>query len=250
MGHRLPPRISLKMAFLLGLFVACALESKLHGQEVALLDLSHTTARTELTLPPRPIGSPKGFGGIHDVYQCSDQGTNTHILRTSLVRLDRSIYQMGDEVNFEITIQNAGSLPLRVPISPHLADFQPTDPGQKFTVLELNTVLLIGGRNWRSTSAIGTKLYGSETRRGTILTLQPGEWISIVDQAKIGVIGPNSDVDRLRKQEPIDHLSATASVSNTDMTVGPTGIATVSRDVCYISQTSPDLPASVIDPRR
>jgi hypothetical protein len=56
-------------------------------------------------------------------------------LRGTLVSLDTD-YHIGDEPRFEVTIENAGSSPLRVLFSPHLADLQPQDPAQKFAYSE------------------------------------------------------------------------------------------------------------------
>src|SRR6516165_3985874 len=80
-------------------------------------------------------------GGIQETHGCFDSTKNAGTLRTALVSLDRTHYQIGDEPVFEVTVENVGSAPLRIPFSPHEAGLQPEDPAQKFAYSELHVVL-------------------------------------------------------------------------------------------------------------
>lgn len=238
-------RILSRVVVLLSAGLCLLTQMKLQAQEVAAIDLIHVEARTELRRPPPLAGTSAGYGGAHDIYECSDSDKATGALLTTLTELDRQHYTAGDDAFIQIVVQNIGRSPVQIPVSPHLADFQPADPGQGFAVIELTSVLLIGGKQWQSTSGIGHKLYGSDDRPGTILTLQPGESVRIIDRAKIDVIGSNADVDRIRQRDPIDHLNAKVSTARAEIMLGPAAIASVSREVCLSSRQGPDVPVTV-----
>jgi len=45
---------------------------------------------------------------------------------------DRSEYAVGDRDKFEVRIEDVGSVPIKIPFSPHLAALRPGDASQKF----------------------------------------------------------------------------------------------------------------------
>ena len=167
-------------------------------------------------------------------------------LRTTLVSLDRAEYKVGDEVAFEVTIENIGSTKVQIPFSPHLADLQPEDPGQKFAYLDLSVVLWLGGRQWKTTAAgVGAMLYGDDGHPGTILTLQPGESVRITGRDRIRPLEDSIVVAHIRKGDVIDHANAQATIAQTEMIVGATTSASVSQQMCVISRKGPDVPVKV-----
>ena len=61
-----------------------------------------------------------------------------------------------------------------MPFSPHLADFQPVDPSQKFGYSLVRVQFWIGGTKWEWTSSEGDiVLYGASQHAGKMLTMHP-----------------------------------------------------------------------------
>jgi hypothetical protein len=123
-------------------------------------------ARTELRYPASRIAevtNRSGASSIVDSYHDDCNGPNAPkdagALRTTLVRLDRSEYAVGDVPKFEVRIENIGSAPIEIPFSPHLADLQPEDASQKVRYLELSVDLWIGGVTWSANTASTVSFY-------------------------------------------------------------------------------------------
>jgi hypothetical protein len=214
------------------------------AQQVASVDLTQITARTELRRPPRAPEVPEGQSGAHQTIGCEAYGRAVGALRTTLLALDRTPYLTGDKPIFEVKIENVGSGPVSIPFSPHLADLQPEDPGKKFAYSELDVTLLMGGRHWERTPVAGVKLYGAEERPDTMLTLQPGEWARIVAQSNLGLFNGDEIVSQ-HKDDPVDHANARSSVARTETMLAPTTTASVSHMMCLANRKGPDIPVTV-----
>lgn len=144
-------------------FTCCA-------QEVVFVDLTRVAARLELRRPKANGPVAGGYHGSQYTNTCFDSKHDTGRLHTSLVSLDRTHYQVGDEPIFEVTVQNTGSSSVRIPISPNLADLQPKNPAQKFAYYELQIVLWIGADGRWSTNMGGSAvLYGADANTMTTL---------------------------------------------------------------------------------
>src|SRR5438445_11723198 len=155
----------------LALTIASAVVASCAAQEVGFVDLTKVTARTDLRSPQPTRESNKARGGINQVQDC-DSIKNEGELRTTLVSLNRTHYQDGDEPKFEVTVENVASAPIRIPFSPHLADLQPENPAQKFAYSELRLALWIAaGTHWSATTCCGdgTVLYGVADHPRTML---------------------------------------------------------------------------------
>ena len=105
-------------------------------------------------MPWKP-NQARGGASFDHLFNCSNSVSNNAALRTTLVSLDRSSYQVGDEPRFEVTVENLDPIPLRVPFSPHVADLQPEEPAEKFSCSQLQVELWIAGKEWRSNSGSG-----------------------------------------------------------------------------------------------
>jgi hypothetical protein len=217
----------------------------LHSQQVASIDLTRVTARTDLRRPPAPTGTPEGGAGANDTHGCPDFHNNVGALRTTLVSLDRPEYKVGDEITFEVTIENIGSSALRIPFSPHLADLQPADPSQKFAYFDLSIVLLVGGKQWKTDGVgVGAILYGADDHPDTLLSLQPGESVRVTGKDKIRplesyIVGHSSHGDT------IDHANARSTIARTETMLGARTSASVSNVMCVISRQGPDVPVKI-----
>jgi hypothetical protein len=151
------------------------------AQEVASVDLTKVAARVDLRRPKATSPVPGGYRGTGETRPCFDTTHDAGGLRTTLVSLDRTHYQVGDKPRFEVTVENSGPAPIRIPFSPHLADLQPDDPAQQFTYYELQIVLWIAaGERWSTDGGGSAILYGANDHANTMLALNPGEWIRVV----------------------------------------------------------------------
>jgi hypothetical protein len=170
----------------LAIAVTAALVINCPAQEIGSVDLTEVAARTEFRRPPATgkANQARGGAGFDDLHNCPHSVGDNAALRTTLVSLDRSSYEVGDEPRFEVTVENIGPIPLRIPFSPHVADLQPEDPAQKFSYSELQVELWVAGKEWCSNSS-GVSLYGDDDHAGTMLTLQQGEWVRIIGKGKL-----------------------------------------------------------------
>jgi hypothetical protein len=126
------PSVTLAIAVTAALVINCP------AQEIGSVDLTEITARTEFRRPPATgkANQARGGAGFDDRFNCPHSVSNIAALRTTLVSLDRSSYQVGDEPRFEVTVENLGPIPLRIPFSP-----QSLDP-------RLSREVLISQRGW------------------------------------------------------------------------------------------------------
>jgi len=202
------------------------------AQEVGVVDLTKVTARTELRRPQPTRTSNKARGGFNKVQAC-DSIKNEGELRTTLVSLNHTHYQDGDEPKFEVTVENIASAPIRIPFSPHLADLQPENPAKKFAYSELHLRLWIAaGTDWDSTTGDGIVLYGAEDHAGTMLTLNPGESVRIIGKGKFLLPDDLMIAGLIRSGHDVDHAYAQSSLYRVQTLLPPKAAATVSREVC------------------
>jgi hypothetical protein len=207
------------------------------AQELTSLDLTKIEARIDLR---RPKGSPPTQGrysGNDETIPCFDSQPNAGSLHTSLVALDRTHYEIDDEPTFEVTIENDGFTPLRIPFSPHLSDLQPRNPAQKFSYFALDITLWIAsGERWSTNTGGNVTLYGANDHPDTMLTLLPGQWVRVVGKGHLIIAEFPSF------SEPADHAFAIASLFREETLITPTQSATVSREVCLAKTRGQSLP--------
>lgn len=206
------------------LTISVALISASIAQEAAFVDLTSADPRLDLRRPVSSSLSTNRRTGSRDVRACADASRPNGVLLTSLISLDRLHYEIGDQPIFEFTIKNVGSSPVRIPISPHLADLQPIDPAEKFSFSEIQTALWIAADGQWSTNMGGsTVLYGNEDVPGTMLTLNAGEWLRVVARGHLQFGGdvlmslPSpraADVAYAESSLYRDEMSITATESN------------------------------------
>jgi hypothetical protein len=147
---------------ILVLAFAAALSPTCPAQELASLDLTKIEPRLDLRRPKATSTAKGGYSGNDETIPCYSYKPTTGSLHTSLVTLDRTHYEIGDEPTFEVTVENDGLTPVRIPFSPHLSDLQPKDPAQKFAYFSLEIVLWIAsGERWSSNTGGDVTLYGS-----------------------------------------------------------------------------------------
>jgi hypothetical protein len=229
----------------LGISVAVTLSSSVTGiaQEVGFVDLTQIVARTELRQPaPRngEVSERRGGTGVsHDCALFPNARKDAGALRTTLVWLDRSEYEVGDHEKFEVRIENVGSAPIKFPFSPHLSDLQPADASQKFGYSVVIVKLWIGGARWDTNSGDGLALYGANQHHGTMLTIQPGEWVRIIGIGKITL--PEEVVGLIRDGDVVSHANAEVSIYQAEMLLSPSASAKASLGVCLSQSQGPSV---------
>ena len=185
--------------FVLVALMVCA--SPLLAQEVGYLNLLGVKARTRLRAPapPPPVckdgvcsaGGSIGSAGIG----CGAGALNEpRALKTTLVSLDRFSYTPEQQAEVEIKIENAGSVDMTIPLSPHLADLQPADETLPFNYSSLSLSMDIEGLHGRRVSRPTMDLYGRPEVEGSLITLKPGEWIRVRVQTSLAVSAEKLDV--------------------------------------------------------
>jgi hypothetical protein len=233
--------------------VATFLLSMCPAQEVASVDLTKISPRMDLRCPQAAAPSPGGHSNVAEQIECQDSEHKLGLLRTSVVSLDRTHYQEGDESTFEVTVENAGSSPIHIPFSPHLADLQPKDPAQKFAYSALQIVLWIAaGEQWSSNTGGGITLYGDDHHAGTMLTLNPGQWTRIIGNGRFGIplgngrFGIPRDGLNDKLIHEIDRVYAQATLYREEKLITPTQSATVRSEVCVAQTHGQTVPIQLV----
>lgn len=239
----------------LALAVAVAPLSTCLAQEVGSVDVTKIE-HLPLRRPTATSPITGGYQGTQRDYPCRDSAQNGGALRASLVSLDRTHYQVGETSKFEVTVENTGSEPIRIPFSPQLADLQPKDPSQKFSYSKLQIALSIAGGDYWSITPVGfVALYGGDGHPGTMLSLQPGQWARIIGEGRFaigGFSGGNFRPDALNasviRSHPADRVYAEASLYREETLITPTQSATVGREICVAHPPGQSIPIQLIIP--
>jgi hypothetical protein len=162
--------------------------SALMAQEVAYLDLVGVKPRSELRSPPSPSpvckadGTCTMSGGTFGSISCGFEAREgPRALKTALISLDRFSYAPDDAAEMEIKIENVGSVAMKIPWSPHLADLQPANETQRFHYSSFAIVVSLRSpaENSRLEIMETAKLYGVAERPSTLVLLKPGEWLRL-----------------------------------------------------------------------
>jgi hypothetical protein len=112
--------------------VALFATSLVAAQQIGWLDLTDTHPRDRIRAPHN-VGSVCGGGS----------GFTPNIeISIAVVSLDKGSYSLGEEVTYEVKIQNSGKEPIEIPWTPHLGDLEPTDSSQFYTFLHAAVSLI------------------------------------------------------------------------------------------------------------
>lgn len=236
-----PIRLILMLASAVVSFPTCS------AQEVASVDLTKVEARVDLRRPKASSEMTGGYSGARSTTLCPRSTRNKGVLQTSLVSLDREDYEVGDEPTFEVTIQNTGSVPIQIPVSPHLADLQPKNRAEEFTYYELQIALWLASADRWSTNMGGSAiLYGAENHADTMSTLNPGEWVRVVAKGKFR---PHPDLLELTRSGFLaDHAYAESSLFRNAMLITARNSATVAAEICVAQTVGRSVPIRLTIP--
>jgi len=151
---------------------------RLLAQEVGYIDTTDNLFR-ESTRTVRTFSG--GCGGSPP----STQKPQPEVTVT-LVSLDKSRYQVGEEVTFEIRVLNSGKETIAVPWTPHRGDLEPSDPKAPYRY-RVGVVVLIFSDPEGLQFVLADTLYGSPRVPGSLRELSPGQWFSVKGRKKIAL---------------------------------------------------------------
>lgn len=173
---------------------ACYFTTYAEAQEVKFVDLTTIEQRIALRTTPSPPqqvhrnadGSFSVTGSARGalIGDCGVGANESRVLRTTVTWLDRPSYAVGDSIEWEVKVENVGSVPMTLAISPHLSDLQPSDASEPFSYEETGLGLSVRDEHGVIDLA-HVSVYGSDSQPGTLLELKVGEWVRFRSRSKL-----------------------------------------------------------------
>jgi hypothetical protein len=184
---------AVKKLLILALFI-CPFAVSSIFQEAGYKDL----VDLELRAAEAPIGGGSGSCG-----GASHEPPPTTSLDITLLSLDKSRYLMGDDVEFVVKVTNAGNQPVLLPWDPHGADFEEKAAGDDYRYVSISMLLeLSDGREKELMT--GWSLFGSPDVAGSLLELQPGNWVQVRAKSGLEIYSDNEFQHRLHSGPETD----------------------------------------------
>lgn len=164
-------RVRIGLLAAIALLVVCTTVS----QETGWLDLTDLHPRERIRAPHGGSGECGGGAGFEPSLETS----------ITLVYLDKTSYSIGEEVTYEVKIENTGKEPIEIPWTPHLGDLEPADSSQSYTYLAAAISLDFTEPNSNRRFSNYSFSYGSSDLAGTTRKLLPGQWIFVRARQKL-----------------------------------------------------------------
>jgi hypothetical protein len=136
--------------------------SALLAQDVGYLDLTDAVPRQRVRTPN---GGAGGFCG-------SSESSGIPEVTLTLVSVDKHAYSMGEEVTFEVKVENTGKEKIEISWTPSLGELEPADPTKSYTYRSAAVVLNLTDPGSHRSFSINGYAYGSMDVPGTIRELQ------------------------------------------------------------------------------
>jgi hypothetical protein len=92
---------------------------------------------------------------------------------------------MGEDVTFEVKIQNSGKEKIEIPWTPHLGDLEPADSSRPYTYLHATVVLKFTDPIADRSFGVYADSYGSTDVPGSTRELPPGQSILVRARRKL-----------------------------------------------------------------
>jgi len=143
------------------------------------------------------IHEPEGVGGGSCGF--ADHAQYPEVL-VRLMSLDNMQYGLGEDVTFEVRIQNTGKELIILPWSPELAELEPPNQFESYSYRQ-GTISLdfhIGDRQF----SIFSNLYGSPAVLASMKELLPGQSVRVRASAKL-VIYDDSIISEFARSNPL-----------------------------------------------
>lgn len=144
------------------------------SSEVAFLDLTKIIIRNRIREPNTATASSGGVGvgGI-------PHREPKEPLRLTLLSLDKNKAELGDDIIYELKVENVGNEPFIIPWNPHSADLEPEDAEQPYEYT--SGWFSLGGKDESGDLVFlgGVNLYSSSNAPETSIELRPGDWVRL-----------------------------------------------------------------------
>jgi hypothetical protein len=138
----------------------------------------------------------------------------------TLMRLDKDSYAMGEQVTFEVKIENSGKETIEIPWTPHLGDLEPLDAMQSYSYRSAAVVLALTIPESGHYLDLSSFSYGSLDLPGSTRELQPGRWLLVKARGKIDA--DNWWSEKFKESTPLN-VKATAALVLSATTYSPDG---------------------------
>jgi hypothetical protein len=215
----------------------------LQAQEVRYIDLIGVRQRTDLRRPPAPpckAGVCTGFGSGVSILDGAPDFRDPRALTVQILSAAPDPIDPEQPIEVEFRVSNSGSVPLELPVSPHLSDLQPSDESRTFNYMSLALAVnvIVGDPQIPPISNAGfVQLYGSAEDVRTLLVLNPGEWIRVRANVKLSAV-PRENLSA--------RLKGTFWLRTNTFHPGAGGEFTDIRNLYPNAGTAPDLPVQLM----
>jgi hypothetical protein len=146
--------------------------SALLAQEAGYLDLTDPAPRAR-------IRSPNGGTG------CGFSDGTIGELTLTVASTDKRAYSIGEDVTFEIKIENTGGSSIELPWTPSLANVEPSDPTLSYTYLNAEVDLILSETDSHPSHYLFSRFYGSTDLPWTVRELKPKQSVLIRARGKL-----------------------------------------------------------------
>ena len=205
------------------------------AQESGWLDLTDLHPRERIRAPHGAGGEIGGGTGIDPTLEST----------ITLVSLDKSSYSMGEEITFEVKVQNTGREAIEIPWTPHLGDLEPAESSQPYTYLHAAISLNFTETDSNRSFSIYANSYGSADVAGTTRKLLPGQWIFVRARQKVEA-HEEWWWTKIKDSSPLSvKVSASLMLNKVTYSPGEKNDGAVDRYVCIPLRTKLDAPADV-----
>jgi len=165
----------------------CLLPGPARGQQIGTVDLTQQTKLSESAQEKEKYQPPKGCknllpGDIADG-AVSPPEHGPHEIVVEIVKINAENAAVGSDVQGEVRLQNSGEYSIQIPWS---TDPQTMWQGQDPNYLEWDYgYLSFDLQGTGSLKTLSQPLHGSKYVAGSMLTIQPGEWITFKVKFKL-----------------------------------------------------------------
>ncbi len=169
----------------------CISVASAQAQQIASVDLSRAGVQSSeysQKLAAVPEGCQQLLGGSVADGVVAPPTEGPREIDVSIVKLSNENPVLGSEVEGEVQLKNTGEHPIQIPWS---LDPNTIDKGQDSGRLEWNegsiNMSLAPGESLESLS---WPLFGSRSSEGSELSIQPGEWVTLIVKFKVALRFP------------------------------------------------------------
>lgn len=206
------------------------------AQEIGWLDLTDLHPRDRIHAPHG--GSSECGGGTGF--------TPNNEITITLVSLDKASYSLGEEVTYEVKVQNSGREPVEIPWTPHSGDLEPTDSSKSYTFLHAAVSLTFTDPDSNRSFSIYANSYGSSELPGSTRKLLPGEWIFVRARRKIETY-EEWWWTRVKDSSPLNvRASASLMLNKVTYSISEKNDSAMDRYVCIPLNTKLAAPSDVV----